>query len=259
MTSYEQFCKESAEEIDKQGADPRVNQLTKDWIDAASRHKYCYHFEALGRPIIQYPQDIIALQEIIWKVKPDLIIETGIAHGGSLIWNAAMLSLVDQCEAIAEKKAFDVNCPKRRVIGIDIDIRDHNKAAINNHPMSNRIEMFEGSSIDPTVFEAVKSQVSSSDKVLVCLDSNHTADHVQQELELYASLVSVGSYCIVFDTIIETMSDQFFHDRPWSIGNNPMTAVQQFIKTNHNFDIDKTIEDKLLVTVAPNGFLYRHQ
>jgi cephalosporin hydroxylase len=211
------------------------------------KHRYTYHFFWMGRPIIQFPQDIIAVQEIIWSVKPDLIIETGIAHGGSLILSASMLDL----------NAIAGGPQDARVLGIDIDIRAHNRAAIEAHPMSRRISMIEGSSVSPEVVNKVKARAVGKGSVLVMLDSNHTHRHVLAELEVYASLVMAGSYCIVFDTAIEDMPDDAFTDRPWGKGNNAKTAVQEFLKHHPEFEIDKSIQNKLLITVAPDGYLKR--
>lgn len=217
--------------------------------------KYSYNFTSLGRPIIQYPQDIVAMQELIWKVKPDLIIETGIAHGGSLIMSASLLALLDMCEAIKLGTVFDPKNSKRKVLRLDIDIRQHNREAIEAHPMSSRIQMIQGSSIAPELVEQVKSVAKNYQRVLVCLDSNHTHDHVLAELEAYAPLTSVDSYCIVFDTIVEDMPKAFFPDRPWGPGNNPKTAVCEYLKTHPEFEIDKSIDHKLLISAAPDGYL----
>ena len=209
--------------------------------------KYSYNFSWLGRPIIQYPQDIVAMQEIIWRVNPDLIIETGIAHGGSLIFSASMLELNAACGGPQNAE----------VLGVDIDIRAHNREAIEAHPMFKRISMIQGSSIAPEIIEQVKAKASGKQRVLVCLDSNHTHDHVLAELQGYARLTSVGSYCVVFDTIIEDMPDEMFPDRPWGPGNNPKTAVWEWLKTNTEFEIDKQTDYKLLISVAPDGYLKR--
>jgi len=215
----------------------------------------------LGRPAIQYPQDMIAIKELIWQIKPDLIIETGIAHGGSLILSASMLALLDICEAITlsddEANVFNPKDSKRKVIGIDIDIRSHNRKAIEDHPMSSRIQMIQGSSIDHLIIEKVKNIASGYKRILVCLDSNHSHEHVLAELQAYAQLVSVGSYCVVFDTIIEDMPIEMFSDRPWGPNNNPKTAVWEYLKTHPEFEIDKQIPNKLLITVAPDGYLKR--
>lgn len=219
--------------------------------------KYSYNFFWQGRPIIQYPQDIVAMQELIWQIKPDLIIETGIAHGGSLIFSASMLTLLDYCEAVQEGKPLDPSRPERKVLGIDIDIRAHNRAAVEAHPMSNRIDMIQGSSTDPEIVTRVHALAEGYQRILVCLDSNHTHDHVLSELEAYASLVSAGSYCVVFDTIIEDMPADMFPNRPWGPGNNPKTAVHQYLEAHPEFEIDKSVQEKLLITVAPDGYLKR--
>jgi len=219
--------------------------------------KYSYNFEWLGRPIIQYPQDVCALQELIWKVKPDLIIETGIAHGGSLIFSASMLALLEMSEAALNGEVLDPSKPKRKVLGIDIDIRAHNRQAIEVHPMYRRIEMLEGSSISEEIVSKVKSVAANYSKILVVLDSNHTHDHVLSELNLYAPLVSVDSYCVVFDTVVEDLSEEAFPDRPWGVGDNPKTAVWEYLKTHPEFEIDQAISDKILISVAPDGYLKR--
>lgn len=209
--------------------------------------QYSYNFSWLGRPIIQYPQDMVAMQEIIWAVQPDLIIETGIAHGGSLIFFAAMLELNAICGGPQNAK----------IVGIDIDIRAHNRSAIEAHPMASRIQMIQGSSIAPETIEQVKDIAKSCQRVLVCLDSNHTHDHVLEELRAYAPLTSVQSYCVVFDTIVEDMPAGMFPSRPWGPGDNPKTAVWEFLKTHLEFEVDKRIQQKLLITAAPDGYLKR--
>ena len=219
--------------------------------------KYSYNFFWQGRPIIQYPQDIVAMQELIWQIKPDLIIETGIAHGGSLIFSASMLTLLDYCDAVDQGRPLDPSRPERQVLGIDIDIRAHNRAAVEAHAMANRINMIQGSSIDPAIVARVHALAKGYQRILVCLDSNHTHDHVLAELEAYASLVSPGSYCVVFDTIIEDMPADMFTGRPWGPGDNPKTAVHQYLEAHPEFEIDKNIQDKLVITVAPDGYLKR--
>lgn len=246
MSQYEQFKKECDAEIKRQGEDSELNALSRQWMDKANSQKYSYHYEWMGRPIIQYPQDIMAMQEIIWRVKPDLIIETGIAHGGSLIFSASMLELLSSC-----------GYGEGKVLGVDIDIRPHNRVAIEEHPMSKRIEMIQGSSIAPEIIEQVCKVAEGKERVLVCFDSNHTHDHVLAELEAYAHLTTVNSYCIVFDTVVEDLPDTAFNDRPWEKGDNPKTAVWQWLKSNPEFVIDKAVDDKLLISVAPDGFLKR--
>lgn len=257
MSAYEQFKSECVAEIELMGKDGKVSKLTNDWIKSVNLLKYSYHFEWLGRPIIQYPQDIAAMQELIWEIKPDLIIETGIAHGGSLIFSASMLAMLDMTEAIENGTYLDPKVSKRKVLGIDIDIRSHNRAAIEAHPMASRIEMIQGSSIAEETIAQVKAIASNYSRVLVSLDSNHTHDHVLAELNAYANLTSVGSYCVVFDTVIEDMPKEMFPNRPWGPADNPKTAVWEYLKSHPEFEIDKSIPNKLQITVAPDGYLKR--
>jgi len=232
-------------------------ELALDFLISSVKSHYSYNFTWLGRPIIQYPQDIVAMQELIWQIQPDLIIETGIAHGGSLILSASLLALLDMTEAIQTGGLWDPRISRRRVLGIDIEIRPHNRQAIEAHPLFSRIDMIQGSSIDPQVIKQVHDFAQNYQRVLVCLDSNHTHDHVLAELEAYAPLVSVGSYCVVFDTIIEDLPANMYPDRPWNRGNNPKTAVWEFLQSHPEFVIDQEIPQKLLITVAPDGYLKR--
>ena len=257
MNSIKIFEEQVKCNIKALGNDRILLDKTLDWIENSAIHKYSYNFRALGRPIIQYPQDIVIMQEIIWSLKPDLIIETGIAHGGSLVMNASMLALLDICEAIECGNTINPADSKRKVLGIDIDLRRHNAEEIDKHPMSSRIQIIQGSSIDLNVIEQVNQIAKSYKKILVCLDSNHTHKHVLSELNAYAPLVTVGSYCIIFDTIIEDLPKSLFPDRPWGPGNNPKTAVWHYLKNHDEFQIDKEIQEKLLITVAPDGFLKR--
>jgi cephalosporin hydroxylase len=247
MNEIKKFEDERKDRILSNENNAVLNNSATKFMDETLKAQYSYNFSWLGRPIIQYPQDMIAFQEIVWEVKPDLIIETGIAHGGSLILSASMLTLLEATGQIKEGK----------VLGIDIDIRSHNREAIEKHPLSSKITMFEGSSIDDEMIQKVKEFAKQGKKILVALDSNHTHDHVLAELNAYAELVSVGSYCIVFDTIIEDMPENSFPDRPWDKGDNAKTAVWEFLKSNNNFEIDKSIENKLLISVAPDGYLKR--
>jgi len=217
----------------------KLKKLTLKWIEESAKMKYSYNFDWLGRPIIQYPQDVLAIQEIIWKVKPDIILETGIAHGGSLILSASILEIIG----------------KGKVIGIDVDIRKHNREQIEKHFLNKRIKMIEGSSVDEKIAKKIYKITENKKKILVILDSNHTHEHVLKELDLYSHLVTKNSYLVIFDTIIEDMPKNFFNDRPWGVGNNPKTAVWEFLKKNNRFKIDKEIENKLLITVAPDGYL----
>lgn len=244
-------------------------QLSNAWLSKAIQQKYMYNFTFLDRPIIQTPMDMIAMQELIWQVRPDLIIETGIAHGGSLIMSASMLALLDYCEAVERGTLLDPGASHRRVLGIDIDIRQHNQAAIEAHPMARHITLIQGSSIDPDVISQVHAYASHYQRILVCLDSNHTHAHVLAELEAYAPLVSPGSYCVAFDTIIEDLPDTMYPDRPWSKGNNSKTAVWEYLQRLSSegrmaadgkplrFEIDTILEHKLLITTSPDGYLKR--
>lgn len=252
------FQEDCAHAIAGYSKDAAWQSDSKRWVKRAFEQKFMYNFAWMGRPIIQVPNDMVAMQELIWSIKPDLIVETGIAHGGSLVLSASMLALLDMVEAIeAGATSMDPHGSRRKVIGVDIDIRAHNRGAIEAHPMSSRIEMIQGSSIEPNTIAKVKESAEGYGTVLVCLDSNHTHDHVLAELEAYAPLTSVGSYCVVFDTIVEDLPERFFPDRPWGPGNNPKTAVWEFLKTHTEFEIDKSIQHKLQITVAPDGYLKR--
>lgn len=254
---HTEFVRQREMQIEAQSQNADLIRMSHDWLMAANKACYSYHFEWLGRPIIQYPQDMVALQEIVWATRPDLIIETGIAHGGSLVLSASMLAMLDYCDAAEAGELIDPSRPRRKVLGIDIDIRAHNRAAIDAHPMRSRIEMIQGSSIDKSIVAQVHEFAKDYHRVLVCLDSNHTHDHVSAELNYYAPLTTVGSYCVVFDTVIEDMGPDAFPDRPWGPGDNPKTAVWDFVKTNQDFVIDQAVSDRLLISVADGGFLKR--
>ncbi len=257
MTPYQEFKSKCEKEVSQQGSDVSLAEQTRAWMDHANSLKYSYHFEWMGRPIIQYPQDIVGMQELIWRVKPDLIIETGVAHGGSLIFSASMLALLDIADAIEAGEMLNPERSQRKVVGIDIDIRAHNFEAIKAHPMASRIKLIQGSSTAPEVVTSVCEIAREYKQILVCLDSNHTHDHVLAELEAYAPLVSKGSYCVVFDTIIEDLPADAFPDRDWGKGNNPKTAVRKYVESNPEYLIDPSVQNKLLITVAPDGFLKR--
>ncbi|MFN8670611.1 MAG: cephalosporin hydroxylase family protein [Candidatus Sericytochromatia bacterium] len=237
---HKEFKDEVCKNIDLIELDTELKIKTINWINDTTKYKYTYNFSWMGRPIIQFPQDMVAMQELIWEIKPDLIIETGIAHGGSIIFYASMLELLGG---------------NREVLGIDIDIREHNKIEIENHSMYKRIKMLQGSSISEEIKNEVYNLAKDKKKILIVLDSNHTHEHVLKELEIYSPLVKEGSYLVVFDTIVEDMDDTLFTDRPWGKGSNPKTAVWEFLKKNNRFEIDKKIESKLLITVAPDGYL----
>ena len=224
-----------------------LEELTRKWFVGANERRYSYNFKWMGRPIIQYPQDIVAVQELIWDIKPDLIIETGVAHGGSAVFFSSLLEL----------NALSGGPKDAEVWCIEIDLRAHNREALMAHPMYPRLKIFDGSSLDEKIAQQVSQKASQCERVMVILDSNHTHDHVLSELNLYASLVSVGSYCVVFDTVIEDLEGVEFVDRPWGKGNNPKTAVAEFLKTNSDFVVETAIDDKLLISAAPGGYLKR--
>jgi cephalosporin hydroxylase len=239
MDPVKKFELERELRVEAQGKNTPLIEAAHWFLRESVKPKYSYNFSWMGRPIIQYPQDIVIMQEILWSVKPDLVIETGIAHGGSIIFYASILELIGKGE----------------VLGIDIEIRERNRQAIEKHPMYKRITMIEGDSVSGVILDQAREKVKGKRKVLVCLDSNHTHDHVLNEMKSYSPFVTKGSYLIVFDTIIEDLPNDFYPDRPWSKGNNPKTAVRDFLKMNDRFTIDQFIESKLLVTVAPGGYL----
>jgi len=241
------FKDEVKERVAANGKNINLIDSSNKFMNASLVAKYSYNFSWLGRPVIQYPQDILAMQELIWIAKPDLIIETGIAHGGSLIFSASMLELNAACGGPQDAE----------VLGIDIDIRPHNREAIEKHPMFKRISMIEGSSVEIDIIKQVREKATGKQRVLVCLDSNHTHNHVLAELEAYAPLTTIGSYCVVFDTIVEDSPSNLSADRPWGSGNNPKTAVWKYIEKHPEFEVDKQIDHKLLLSVAPEGYLRR--
>ena len=246
MSSDQEFDEQRRQNIERLGADAELKSLTSAWLTRAQTQQYSYNFDWLGLPIIQYPQDIVAMQEIVWSVRPNLIIETGVARGGSAIFYASLLELIAMCGG-----------EEGRVAAIEVDLRKTNREAILAHPLSRRVDLIVGSSIDTKIVEQIAERARNVPRILVCLDSNHTHDHVLAELFSYAPLVSIGSYIVVFDTLIEDLKDKAIGDRPWGKGNNPMTAVQAFLEQNDDFEIDTSIHDKLQVTVATNGFLKR--
>jgi cephalosporin hydroxylase len=239
MTEPERFAAEVAANIRGLAADGDVQALSRIWVREVTRYRYSYNFTWMGRPIIQTPQDMVALQEIIWRTRPEVVVETGIAHGGSLVYHASLMELLGG---------------EGRVIGVDIEIRPHNRVEIERHPMAKRITLIEGSSVDPAVVERVAREVGGK-RAMVILDSNHTLEHVRRELEQYSPLVAKGCYLVVFDTLLEDMPADLQGNRPWGPGNGPKTAVHQFLQGNARFEIDRDIQHKLLITVGPDGYL----
>jgi cephalosporin hydroxylase len=264
-----EFQNRVAENIRKIGEDRDFIGLSNIWNREAIRHSYVQNFTWLGRPINQAPQDIYAIQELIWACRPDLIIETGIAYGGSLVMSASMLALLDYCDAVETGGDLAPNAGHRKVVGVDIDIRSHNRAAIDAHPLRHKIGTIQGSSVAPETMEQILAHAEGYERVMVFLDSNHTHEHVLAELELYAPYVSKGSYCVVWDTGVEDLPDSMCNDRPWGKGNNPKTAVWEYMRRLQNegrkardggelhFEYDHTIEYKLAITASPDGFLKR--
>jgi cephalosporin hydroxylase len=269
MNPIQAFQDEVTERVRSYASEPALREAAAAFMLASTLPKYSYNFSWLGRPVIQYPQDIVAVQELVWRTRPDLVIETGIAHGGSLVLSASLLALLDYCDAAAAGATLDPRQSRRRVLGIDIDIRAHNRAAIEAHPMAHRIDMIQGSSIAPEVVAQVKARAAGYERVLVLLDSNHTREHVLAELEAYAPLTTRGSYCCVFDTMVEDLPDELFAEKAWGRGDNPKTAVWEYLRRLREdgrqaadglplkLEIDREMDQKLLITVAPDGYLKR--
>jgi cephalosporin hydroxylase len=252
-----QFYSERRQQIADYQLDSSFTTQSQEWLQASMRRRYVYNFDWLGRPIIQYPQDMVAMQELVWSTRPDLIIETGIAHGGSLVLSASLLAMLDYCDAVQARAVLDPKVGKRKVLGLDIDIRPHNLQAIKEHPLAHKIERVQGSSISSDVISQVHAYARNYQRIMVCLDSNHTHEHVLAELKAYAPLTTIGCYCVVFDSFVEDMPNDMFPDRPWGPGDNPKTALWEYLKTNKNFEIDRNIPGKLLVSSAPDGYLKR--
>lgn len=238
----ERFQQEVRDNIAGLGADEELKRLSAAWFNRSHARRYTYNFSWMGVPIIQVPQDIMAMQEIIWRVKPDLIIETGVARGGSLIFYASMMELLGN---------------GGKVVGVEVDLRPHNRAALEDHPMWRHIEVLDGSSVDPATAAAAAQLASDASTVLVSLDSNHTEAHVLAELELYSPLVTLGSYLVVFDTVVEDMPAEFVNGRPWGPGDNPKTAVRKFLGGTDDFVVDREIDAQLQLSMAPEGYLRR--
>lgn len=239
----QQFKDERAADIARMGADEELRRKSIDWMLHADQYKYTYNYSWMGRPIIKYPNDMVVQQELMWQLKPDLIIETGIAHGGSIIFSASMMEMM----------GID-----GEVVGVDIDIRSHNRNEIENHPMMKRITMFEGGSTDPAIFEQVKKKCEGKKCVMVVLDSLHSHQHVYDELQLYPDLVTAGSYLLLPDTFIELFPKGYYsQDRPWDVGDNPMTAMRKFLSEDNRFEIDEAIDNKLMITEGVKGYLKR--
>lgn len=235
-----EFEKRKLQDIAAMAKDPTFQSMSRDWLINSFRHRYSYNFRWLGLPIIQYPADIVAMQEVIWQMRPQVIVETGVARGGSLVFYASMLQLLGQDGV---------------VVGVEVALTDENRKAIETHPLAGRIRLVDGSSVADETVAQVKRTVGAAAPVLVILDSLHTHDHVLQELRAYAPLVRRGSYLVVFDTLIENLPAEVIGDRPWGKGDNPKTAVQAFLKETNRFEIDRSFDDRLLLSVCSTGFL----
>lgn len=269
MDPVETFRRFVNDNIDRAGADRGFIGLSDVWVREAIRHNYAQNFTWLGRPIIQVPQDTYAIQELIWACRPDLVIETGIAHGGSLVMSASMLAMLDYCDAVEAQTPLDPRAGRRKVVGVDIDIRAHNRSALDSHPMRHKIHLLEGSSVAPEIAERIYAHAEGYERIMVFLDSNHTHEHVLDELKLYAPLTSRGSYCVVWDTGVEDLPQDMCSDRPWGKGNNPRTAVQAYLELLGEGAVtgrdgaplhlvtDTVIENKLMITASRGGFLKR--
>lgn len=260
-TPLEQYKQDMHDRVAAYPEREGLQRASRDFFEEIGIGKadYVYNFFWMGVPLIQIPQDVQAMQEMIWEAKPDLIIETGIAWGGSLMFSASMLAVLESCDLVE----------KPQVLGIDIDIRPHNKANILAHPLSKYITMFEGSSIDAGMIERVRDFAKGYKRVLLCLDSNHTHDHVLAELRAYAPLVSEGSYIMVGDTVIEDAPEGMVSARPWGKGNSPKSAVWVYLDELElaqpkdvegrplKFVLDKELEHKIALTGSPDGYLKR--
>ncbi len=237
-----EFDTRNEEMVERLRRDEDVLDASTAWIQATYPFEYSYHFEWMGLPIIQYPQDMVAVQELVWRTRPKVIVETGIARGGSLVFYASLLKLLGE---------------GGHVVGIDIDIRPHNRAAIEAHPMFDAITLIEGSSVESDTVARVCAAAGDEGPVMVILDSNHTHDHVLAELEAYAPMVTAGAHLVVFDTIVEELPAEASSHRPWGPGDNPLTAVQSFLEARDDFAVDQTICGKLGITAARGGYLVR--
>jgi cephalosporin hydroxylase len=222
----------------EQSQDAALRKTSLDFIVDSDKHGYGYQWTWLGLPFIQMPQDMVVTQEVIWETKPDVIIETGIAWGGSVVFYASLLQLLGKGEVVA----------------VDLNLYDHVRDQIMSYPFSNRIHLYKGSSTDTAIVDKIKPHIKAGQKVMVCLDSNHTHQHVLDELRLYAPLVSKGQYLIVSDTVVEDIPPQEHRPRPWGPGDNPKTALRQYMKENDRFEIDQYVNDKLLLTYTPDGY-----
>ena len=238
MFNREEFEADKRIKAEAQARDPALRQKALDLVIESDKYHYGYQWTWLGLPIIQLPQDIVATQEIIWATKPDVIIETGIAWGGSVVLYASILQLIGKGEVVA----------------IDLNLYDHVSKQIMDYPFSSRIHLYKGSSTDPGVVARVKSHVKAGQSVMVLLDSNHTHEHVLDELRTFGPMVTKGQYVVVSDTVVEDMPAQTHRPRAWGPGNNPQTALRAYLKETDRFEIDQQVNRKLLLTYTPDGY-----
>lgn len=244
MHPLDLFYEERKKRLAEQGRDGALRRASREFLRESLRSGYSYNFSWLGRPVIQYPQDLVALQEIIWRVRPRLIIETGVAHGGSVIFSASMLELLGG---------------PGLALGIDIDIRAHNRPLIEGHPLAHRLRLLEGGSLDPAIADQARRLAAEGGPVMVILDSDHSHRHVLAEMRLYGPLVTPGSYMVVFDGLVEDFPEAVAPGRPWGPGNNPLSAIWEFLSGPNDFEIDREMEDKLLISAAPSGYLRKKE
>jgi cephalosporin hydroxylase len=220
--------------------DPAMTQAVKTFLGKTFTYGYYRNFKWLGRPIIQYPQDIIALQELIWDYRPTLVLETGVAHGGALIFYASILELIGG---------------RGDVVGIEVEFREHNKKATAEHPLAKRISVIEGSSTDAAVIDRVRKLAAQHERVMVILDSLHTHEHVLAELRAFSPLVKKGGPLVVYGTSTGEIDPSIDLKREWTTTRNPKSALEEFMRENDRFVVDHEINDKLMITDAPGGYL----
>ena len=238
----QQFLSDRKELIGGMAKDQEVAARNLDLLVASDKNGYSYMWDWLGVPIIQMPADIVAMQEIIWKTRPDVIVETGIARGGSAILHTSLLRLTGK---------------PGKVIAVDIDIRAHNRETIESHPLGDGVTLIEGSSVDPVIIDKIRSLIPADSRVMVVLDSDHTHSHVLAELQLYSQFVTPGMYLIAADTFVEELPVQLHRPREWGPGDNPKTAVDSFLASAPDFKLDADLAAKMLMSSSAAGYLRR--
>ncbi len=236
-----EFLAERKADIERMRTDEELRELSLKWMLHADKYKYTYNFSWMGRPIIKFPSDMVAQQEVMWRTRPDLVIETGIAHGGSVVFSASMQQMMQ--------------IPNAEVVAVDIDIRKHNRELIEAHPMARHITMYEGDSTSDEMIAKVKRHLEGKKSVMVILDSSHTEEHVFRELERYGDFVTPGNYLILPDTFIEFFPKGYYANRPWDVGNNPYTAMRRFLEMQNDFTIDREVGGKLMICEGIDGYL----